>query len=83
LGTDTSTEPISGTLANPISRQAAAGKAAVKSAVEVKKTETTSEGEIALDFKIEPISSWTPEAISVEVFASTWIAPRIPRIAMG
>jgi hypothetical protein len=48
---------MSGTLAKPISRHAAAGKAAVRSTVEVKKTETTSEGEIELDFKIELMSS--------------------------
>jgi hypothetical protein len=69
-------------LANPISRQAAAGKAAVRSAVEVKKTETTSLGVILLESKIELISSCTPAAILDAELASIWIAPRIPRIAI-
>jgi hypothetical protein len=58
-------------LAKPISLQAAAGKAAVKSAVEVKKTEITSEGVISFDFKIDPMSSSIPEAIAAAELAST------------
>ena len=70
-GTSTSTEPISGTEAKPISRHAAAGKAAVKSGVDVKKTETTSLGVSELASKIAWISSLTPVAIASGVFALT------------
>ena len=70
-GTSTSTEPISGTEAKPISRHAAAGKEAVKSGVEVKKTETTSLGVRVLASKIAWISSLTPVAIAYGVFALT------------
>jgi hypothetical protein len=62
---------MSGTLAKPISLQAAAGKAAVRSAVDVKNTEITSAGLISFDFKIEPISSCTPEVMSEAELAST------------
>jgi len=70
-GTSTSSAPISGTDSNPISRHAAAGKAAVRSGVEVKMTEITDSGVRAFWRIIAPMSSLTPSPMASGVFALT------------
>ena len=82
-GTSTSTAPIRGTDSKPISRQVAAGKAAVKSGVDVKKTDITDSGVRELERIIVVMSSLTPSPIAAGVFALTCIAPRIALITMG
>ena len=82
-GTSTSTAPIKGTDSNPISRQAAAGKAAVKSGVDVKITEITELGVSELARMIAAMSSLTPSLIASTVFALIWVAPRTALIGMG
>jgi len=82
-GTSTSTAPMRGTDSKPISRQAAAGKAAVRSGVDVKITDITDDGVNKLARMMAAMSSLTPTPIASAVFASTWIAPLIALITMG
>lgn len=81
-GTSTSTAPMSGTDSKPISRQAAAGKDAVRSGVDVKITDITDDGTKELVRMMAFMSSFTPAPIASAVFASTWIAPLIALITM-
>ena len=68
-----------GTDSKPTSRANAAGKAALRSGLAVKRTEMTSDGVRPLAASISVRSSLTPAAIASGELATTWVAPRIAR----
>jgi hypothetical protein len=60
-GTSISTEQIKGVFAKPTDRAAAAGKAELRSGLEVKRTEITSSGVSEFTARISRINSWVAE----------------------
>ena len=82
-GTSTSKAPMSGTDSKPISRQAAAGKEAVRSGVDVKITALTDDGTIELVRLLGFLGSFTPAPIAPAAFASTWSEPLVRLLALG
>jgi hypothetical protein len=80
-GTGISREQIMGTMPQPPrSRAARAGKSASRSWVTVKMAQTISSGRMRFPSAMAWQSSATPSWMASTVFASTWVAPRIPRM---